>query len=67
MILNLSFVLHVNGKPLTLVNNASDKSLAPQYAMFELGNVIPRLIWAMALAPDTDIPFIFTKVDLKDG
>ena len=67
MILDLSFVLRVNGKPLTSVNDASDKSLAPQHAMYELGNVIPRLIWAMALAPDTGIPFMFTKVDLKDG
>ena len=35
--------------------------------MYELGNVIPWLIWAMALALDTGIPFMFTKVDLKDG
>ena len=67
MILDLSFILCINGKPLTSVNDASDKLLAPQHAMYELGNVIPRLIWAMALAPDIGIPSMFTKVDLKDG
>jgi hypothetical protein len=35
--------------------------------MFELGNVIPRIIWAMALSKDEATPFMFSKVDLKDG
>jgi hypothetical protein len=35
--------------------------------MFELGNVIPRIIWTMALSKDTTTPFMFSKVDLKDG
>ncbi len=34
--------------------------------MYELGRVIPRLIWAMAEAPDNGIPLLFTKIDLKD-
>jgi hypothetical protein len=34
--------------------------------MFELGNVIPRIIWTMALSKDTTTPFMFSKVDLKD-
>ena len=67
MILDLSFSLSVNGQPVISVNDASDKTLAPQHAMYELGNVIPRLIHTMALAPDTGIPFLFSKVDLKDG
>jgi hypothetical protein len=67
MILDLSFQLLVNGKRLESVNSASDKSLAKQEAMYELGNVIPRIIWAMALSKDTVTPFMFTKVDLKDG
>jgi hypothetical protein len=34
--------------------------------MFELGNVIPCIIWTMALSKDTTTPFMFSKVDLKD-
>ena len=67
MILDLSFQLRVNGKKLESVNSASDKSLAKPEAMYELGNVIPRIIWAMALSKDKTTPFMFTKVDLKDG
>jgi len=67
MILDLSFQLLVNGKRLESVNDSSDKSLAKQEAMYELGNVIPRIIWTMALAKDKTTPFMFTKVDLKDG
>ena len=67
MILDLSYQIKVNGKKLKSVNETSDKDLAPQHAMYELGNVIPRLIWAMATSRDTSTPFLFTKVDLKDG
>ena len=67
MILDLSFKLLLNGRSLESVNEASDKSLAPQEAMYELGNVIPRIIWSMALTKDMSTPFLFSKVDLKDG
>ena len=67
MILDLSFQLLVNGKKLDSVNTSSDKSLAKQEAMYELGNVIPRIIWAMALSKNETTPFMFSKVDLKDG
>jgi hypothetical protein len=67
MILNLSFQLLVNGRRLESVNNSSNKPLAKQEAMFELGNVIPRIIWTMALSNDTTTPFMFSKVNLKDG
>ena len=67
MILDLSFQLLVNGKKLESVNDSSDKNLAKQEAMYELGNVIPRIIWTMALSKDKTTPFLFTKVDLKDG
>jgi len=67
MILDLSFKLLLNGKRLESVNEASNKAKAPQHAMFELGNVIPRIIWAMALSKDETTPFMFSKVDLKDG
>jgi hypothetical protein len=41
MILNLSYQIKINGKKLQSVNDTSDKNLAPQHAMYELGNVIP--------------------------
>jgi hypothetical protein len=67
MILDLSFKLLVNGRRLESVIDSFDKSLARQEAMFEQGNVIPRIIWTMALSKDTTTPFMFSKVDLKDG
>jgi hypothetical protein len=67
MILDLSFQLLVNGRRLKSVNVSSDKSLAKQDAMFEQGNVIPRIIWTMAPSKDTTTSFISSKVDLEDG
>jgi hypothetical protein len=67
MILDISYQIKINGKKLQSVNDTSDKSLAPQHAMYELGNVITRLIWAMATSNNNVTPFLFTKVDLKDG
>jgi hypothetical protein len=67
MILDLSFQLLVNGNKLDSINGSSDKSLAHQESMYELGDVIPRIIWTMALSKDNTTPFMFTKVDLKDG
>jgi hypothetical protein len=60
MILDLSYQIKINGKKLQSVNDTSDKNLAPQHAMYELGNVIPRLIWAMATSNDSVTPFLFT-------
>jgi hypothetical protein len=67
MILDLSYQIKINGRKLQSVNDTSDKSVAPQHAMYELGNVIPQLIWVMATSNDNVTPFLFTKVDLKDG
>ena len=65
MILNLSYQLKLHNKRMQSVNDSTDKSLAPQHSMFELGNVIPRIIHAMSAAPDNGIPLLFTKVELK--
>lgn len=35
--------------------------------MYEIGNIIPRIIWSMAAAPENGVPILFTKIDLKDG
>lgn len=66
MILNLAYRLRILKERLKSVNDSTNK-LAPQHAMFELGNVIPRIIWAMARAPNTGVPILFSKIDLKDG
>ena len=66
MILDLSYNITVNGTKLASVNKTSNKELAPQHAMYELGNVIPRIVWTLATA-DPSMPFLFTKIDLKDG
>ena len=67
MILDLSYELKMDKDKLKSVNNAFDKDLAPQHSMYELGNVIPQIIWNMAKAPDTGVPILFSKIDLKDG
>ena len=67
MILNLAYKLRLNKAKLKSINESSNKNLAPQHAMYELGNVIPRIIWSMASAPENGIPILFTKIDLKDG
>ena len=69
MILNLKYKLKIKGKQgrFPSINDATDTNLAPQHSMYELGNVIPRIIWTLATAPDDDIPFLMSKVDLKDG
>jgi hypothetical protein len=67
MILDLSFQLLVNGRRLESVNDSSNKTLAKQEAMFELGNIIPRIIWTMTLSKNTTTPFMFSNVNLKDG
>ena len=66
MILDLSYNIEVNSAKLSSVNETSNKALAPQHAMYKLGNVIPRIVWALATA-DPSMPFLFTKVDLNDG
>ena len=68
MILDLAFALKLeNDSDLQSVNDASDKTLAPHHSMYELGNVIPRIIQEMAAAPNNGVPILFTKIDLKDG
>ena len=67
MILNLAYQLRMYKERLQSVNQSSTKELAPHHSLFELGNCIPRLIWAMATAPDTGVPLLFSKIDLKDG
>ena len=48
------------------VNSATTK-LAPQQAMGQLGSVVRRIVAVMAEHFDPSMPFMFTKLDIKDG
>ena len=65
-ILDLSFQLRVNGKKLPSVNIASVIK-APQKAMAQLGFVLKRIIFQMGKEYDLNKPFMYSKVDIKDG
>ena len=45
MILHLAYQIKINKEKLKSVNETTNKDHAPQHAMYELGNVIPRIIW----------------------
>ena len=66
MILDLSYNITVNWVKLASVNETSNKQLAPQHTIFELGNIILRIVWAL-VTTDLSVLFLFTKVDIKDG
>ena len=66
VILDLSFRLLFRGKRLKSVNEATVLQ-APQKAMCQLGNVLPRIINLLAKHFNLSRPFKFAKVDIKDG
>jgi hypothetical protein len=49
------------------VNEATDPSVSPANSMAELGNVLPRIIYAVGTAPESKGPVLFSKLDIKDG
>ena len=64
---DLKLSIPINKEKLKSVNKTTNKNLSHQHAMYELGNVIPRIVWNMTTAPDTGVPILFCKIDLKDG
>ena len=66
MILHLAFKIVIDKKTLLSVNDTTDHTLAPQHSMYKLGNVLPRILWSLARAPDIGVPILFSKIDLKD-
>ena len=56
MILDLSYGITLNGIRHPSVNESTNPDVAPTHALKELGNVLPRLIYAVATAPDTKGP-----------
>ena len=67
MILDLSKGVRLLGVDMPSVNEATDKTVAPQESMAHLGTVLPRLIYAAATAPESKGPILFAKFDIKDG
>ena len=68
MILDLSFMFTVDGVPWASVNDASNpQDPPPLQAMTQLGQVLPRLIHALATSPEDQGPWVFIKFDIKDG
>ena len=67
-ILDLSFQLKNprTGKKWESVNSATTK-LAKQQSMGQLGQVVKRIVATMADHFDPNKPFMFTKLDIKDG
>ena len=65
-ILDLSYQLQVCGQRLLSVNESSVR-LAPPQALDQMGDALPRLIEAMANAPESDGDIVFSKLDIKDG
>ena len=66
VILDLSFQLKANNITFPSVNETTEK-LAPQESMVQLGNCVKRIIHTMEKNYDTDVPFKFCKLDIKDG
>ena len=65
-ILDLSFRLRHLGKLMESVNSATVKQ-APAESMVQLGNCVQRLIALLADNYDPAQPFLFSKLDIKDG
>ena len=67
MILDLSFGFSREGTPWPSVNESTNDANAPLNSMTQLGQVLPRLIHALATSPEEKGPWIFAKLDIKDG
>jgi len=65
-ILDLSFRLHHFGKLMESVNSATVKQ-APAESMVQLGYCVQRLVALLADNYDPSQPFLFSKLDIKDG
>ena len=67
MILDLSYMFTIDGNPWPSVNVASNPHDPPLNAMTQLGQVLPRLVHAIATSPEEQGPWVFLKLDIKDG
>ncbi len=67
MILNLSQGVMVSNTKQQSVNEATAPNIAPAHSMAELGNVLPRIIYAVGTAPESKGPVLLSKNDILDG
>jgi hypothetical protein len=67
MILDLSYGFRLVEVDYPSVNDGTTDAKAPMESMAELGSVLPRIIHAMATTPVDSTPFLFAKLDIKDG
>jgi hypothetical protein len=67
MILDLSYGFRLEEVDHPSVNDSTTDTAAPMESMCELGRVLPRIIHAMATTPTDKTPFLFAKLDIKDG
>jgi len=65
-ILDFSFLLKIYGMEVPSVNEITVIT-ALQHSMAQLGQVLPRLIVAVARAPAANGGIIFSKLYIKDG
>ena len=66
LILDLSFKLFHKGVKFYSVNEKTRKMARPE-AMAQLGQVVKRIIYLMALHRHNGVPFKLTKINIKDG
>ena len=64
-VLDLSFVLMIDGKELSSVNKCTNPT-APKHSMKELSRALERLVSLMAVDPSNSPDFRFSKLDIKD-
>ena len=67
MILDLSSKGQRGTSATTSVNELTDEAAAPNESMAELGQVLGRIIYTVAMEPTTAGPILFCKLDIKDG
>ncbi len=67
MILDLSFAFIVDGTTWPSVNETTDRDAAPLHSMTQLGQVLPRIIYALGTLPLDKGPVLMMKADIKDG
>jgi hypothetical protein len=65
-ILDLSFELRIKNGVIPSVNSTTNKKAKPE-GMVQLGMAVKRLVATMADNFDMEQPFIFSKLDIKDG
>jgi hypothetical protein len=68
MILDLSYTFTIDGVAWPSVNESSEQEHSPPlHSMAQMGQVLPRLVHAIATSSEDHGPWVFMKLDIKDG